>query len=82
MPFQIVKEFLQVCIVEVSGLDFSRESLCSTVHAQVLAEVCKVVDGLTLPKHSEYGIIGELFANNVGEDMVELIVFLSRGDVP
>jgi len=48
----------------------------------VLAEVCKVVDGLALPKHSECGVIGKSFADNVGEDVVELVVFLSRGDVP
>ena len=82
MPFQVVEEFLQVRVIKVSSLDFSQEWLCGAVHAQVLAEACKVIDGLALPKHSKCGVVGELFANDIGEDVVELVMFLSREDVP
>jgi len=77
-----MEQFFQVCIVKVGGLDFPRESLCCAVHAEVLAEACEIIDGLALPKHSKCSVVGKLFMDNVGEDMVELIVFLSRGDVP
>jgi len=82
VPFQVVEEFLQVRIVKVSSLDLPREPLCSTVHAQMLAEAHKVIDGLALPKHPECGVIGELFTDNVGEDVVKFTMFLSRGDIP
>ena len=48
----------------------------------MLAETCEIIDGLALPKHSECSVIGELFVNDVGEDMVELVVFLLRRDIP
>ena len=43
----------------------------------MLAEACEVVDGLTLPKHSKCGVVRELLVDNIGEDMIEFIMFLS-----
>ena len=48
----------------------------------MLAEACEVIDGFALPKHLECGVVGESFTDNIGEDMIELSMFLSRGDVP
>jgi len=56
--------------------------LSGAIHAEVLAEVREVIDGLALTKHSKCGVVGELLVNNIGEDMIELLVFLLGGDVP
>jgi len=48
----------------------------------VLAEAHKVIAGLALPQHSKCSVVGESFADDIGEDVVELHMFLPRGDVP
>ena len=82
MPLQVVEKFLQVHVIKVSDLDFSGESLCCTVHAEVLAESHEVVARLALPKHPECSVIGELFMDNIGEDIINLPMFLMGEDVP
>ena len=46
----------------------------------MLAEAHEIIDRFTLSKHLKCSVIGKLFADNVGKDVVEFAMFLSGQD--